>query len=164
VGIRETLNRKPSVAISATALVALAAIGFCIWYVLPSARQANLAHEYFTDDDGATWFTASNTDIPPFDHNGRLAVIAKVFRCRNGTAFVGYLAKFSPEAKKRMIQARASGHMQLGTSVEKQTGPDMLVKKPSGKEWVDVRSPQAAAVMKITCPDGGSDYEQLPPP
>ena len=39
---------------------------------------------FYTTDDGATLFTDGADRLPPFDHDGKAAVMAAVFSCDNG--------------------------------------------------------------------------------
>jgi hypothetical protein len=165
MGIRETLNENPKLVTRATVFIIAVAVIFAFWHVLPAGRQGNIPHEFFSDDDGATWFIDSSARLAPFDHDGRQAVLAKVFRCRSGTEFVGYLEKFTDDAKKQIVADRTTGHMKPGIAAMEQgiSAGDILIKKPHGGKWVSSRSPQAIEVETIECPDGGSDFQPVLP-
>ena len=64
-----------------------------------------VAKAFFSDDDGQTYFTDAADKIPPFDHKGKQAVTAYVFRCNGGKPFVGYLEMYDPQTKKVMEDA-----------------------------------------------------------
>ncbi len=161
MGIRETLNENPAIVLRSTMVVTVIALIFIVWYVFPTRQRAIVPREFFTDDDGETWFPDNSSLIAPFDHNGKQAVLAKVFRCHNGQKFVGYLEKFSDAAKARILEARTTGHMKAGAGAVEQgiDGGDVLVKKPHAPQWVSSRDPKAIEVETFQCPDGRTDYE-----
>ncbi len=165
MGIRETLNENPALVTRATIAIISMAVIFVIWEAWPTGQRVNVPREFFSDDDGATWFADSSARLAPFDHDGKEAVLAKVFRCHNGTRFVGYLEKFSEEAKKRIVEARSTGHMKAGVGAIEQGVPnaDILVKPPHGGKWVPTQTPEAIKVQSFTCPDGSTDYEPVLP-
>ena len=93
---------------SAVILMALGLIYFEM-FGGPHHNQRLENSEFFSDDDGATWFIDDNTRIPPFDHGGKPAYRAEVFECGTGKPFVAYLEKFT-DAKKQQIQAELADH------------------------------------------------------
>jgi len=93
--------------------------------------EANRPKNYFTDDDGVTFFAAPADTIAPFQHSGREAVAAQVFRCGEyGEPFVGYLEKLDLQKGAR------------------------LVKRPHESIWVSDESRAAAGITTIKCRDG----------
>lgn len=165
MGIRQSLNESRPLALLATALILSASLVLIFWYwhVAPAASFAN--RQFFTDDDGATWFIDDGTRIAPFDHNGKQAVIARVFKCKDGTMFVGYLEKFSDDAKARIESARQQGPSAHGGAYAMPAGQfnGLMLKKPRGAEWVRDIDPEAKAVKQFSCPDGSKDFEPVIP-
>jgi len=103
ISIRETLQR-PGIGAALAAVLFIAAIviaGFTFW---PFGHKLNYSERFYSDDDGQTYFKDSVYKLAPFDHDGRIANIAIV--CTDGTRnFVGYLERFTPEAKKQLEHA-----------------------------------------------------------
>ncbi len=165
MGIRETLNNNPKLVIRGTIVIIILALGYVVWYALPTPMKVEGPQEFYTDDDGVTWFADSSSKLAPFEHNSREAVLAKVYRCQNGTVFVGYMEKFSDSAKKRIADARSSGGMGAGNSSTAQNADmvDLLVKKPHDKTWVSARDPRAAEIETVRGPDGSNNCEPYLP-
>jgi hypothetical protein len=159
--IRQSMNENKPAAIVLTVLAIVAAVVLGIWYSGPRRPVDFTTREFFSDDDGTTWFVDDGTKLAPFDHNGKQAVLAKVFQCGNGKMFVGYLEKLSDDTRQKIEAARAAGPVRSGPARADRTGFNgILLKKPGAKEWIKSTDPAAADVEKVTCPDGGT--EQTP--
>lgn len=158
MGIRETINQKPQVAIgAAVALLALAA--GAVAYQLSggaSADGARTRRVFVSVDDGKTFVTHPSNDIPPFTLDGREAVLARVYEC-DGKRFVGYLQKFSPAGKKALEQLQAErGPASVNAAAPSGISDgDYLYKKPGAGDWVTPTDPRAGAVFRVSCPGGG---------
>lgn len=150
-GVREWLNKHPGLATGLTAAVAVIAITAIVVQVLASRKRypEGLPSAYFTVDDGQTYFVAGMENIPPFQHEGKEAVRAYVFKCGGGKPFVGYLERYNPEAHKAMVENRATPQHQIA-------GRDL--KRPGANNpWVSTKDKKASiAVADVRCPDGGS--------
>lgn len=162
MGIRETLNKNPAITTGVTAGIVVIAIGIIIWQLWggsgPSYTGSGVAKQYFSDDDGATYFADDSTKIPPFDHNGKQAVRALVFQCGSGQPFVGMLQRYTKEAKAKLEKAQSGkGAGEMVMEDIEITG--LEVKKPKTGEtgWVKQTDPKAGAVNRVTCPDGKVD-------
>src|SRR5271165_3819230 len=98
--VREYVNEHPLVS-GGMALLGTMLIFFLIWR---GATQSNdvtraLTQAWYTDDDGKTWYSGDKSRNPPFDHNGKTAVRAFVFKCdADNREFVGYLERYTPQA------------------------------------------------------------------
>jgi hypothetical protein len=159
-GISE--NRKLGTALGLIlVLIACAAITYQFW----PAKKAKLAMAYFSDDDGATWFTDSLDHVPPFDHNGKEAVRAGIFTYDDGSKkFCAFLEKFTPEAKKQLESAiaDAAARGQGPETVTLQREPSfvdsgMMMKVPGGQNlWVRSSDPNAKKIMAVQSPDGSA--------
>lgn len=161
MGVREALNRNPKImGIAGTVAVAVA-----IWVVYRTVTDQGLkvkqpTQYYFTTDDGKTLFAAPKTSVPPFEKDGKQAVLAHVFTCDKGkTQFVAYLVKYKDEFAKRAA-AEAANAEQAGKAKANDGGAlasaaaafSMLVKKPGDPEWVPFTSPKGSSVTGIWCP------------
>jgi hypothetical protein len=162
---RQKRRRKKARAVfKITAALIFLAAAATVWYTHPIQHSLAGTREFFSDDDGTTWFEDDGTKVAPFDHNGKQAVLAKVFECKTGKPFVGYLMKFSDEARTDIIEAQTT-HRAAG-GVVSSTGPSiisLLVKKPHDAKWIADSDPKAKVVKTITCPDGSTDVTPVRP-
>lgn len=97
--VREKLSEGKLGLVAGISLIAVAAV-IIVYYCWPAPR-ANALYLYYSDDDGASYFKDSVYKFPPFDHDGRQAVEARVLLDR-GSKFVGYMIRYTPEAQKRL--------------------------------------------------------------
>lgn len=143
MGIRETINRNS--AISTTAVVCMIVVGVVtIGLELRGNNGKPPSKNYFTSDDGQTWFSDSSSKLPPFDHGGVVAVRCYVFEGKSGK-FVGLLEKYSDDTLKQL----AGG--------AKFTSIPVLVKKPGEKNWQNIGADQEARILtQISGPDGSA--------
>ena len=148
MSVRQWANNHPK----ATGSVAGACVLVCVAVLLAQAfggRRAinvNVPDDYFTVDDGKTFFAASCSNIPPFNYQGKTAVRANVFDC-NGVKFVGYMDRYTPQAQ----QVMGPGKPTPGWVDTK--GREL--KKPSDANWIsatDAKSLQR--VITVTTPPG----------
>ena len=101
---------------------------------------------FYSDDDGKTWFADMPDKIPPFDHNGKPAYEVEVYRSGEGTPFVAYMTSWEPE-DKAAIEAAAPKDRR---DVQATLASKQLVKKPGERSWV-----------KLT-PGTAKQYQRLP--
>lgn len=155
MGIRETLNQNPIVV--GAGVVVILVIAALIIFSSGSDRPAEV-DAYYTTDDGATWFAYEAEEMPPVNYNGKQAVRAYLFRCADGKEFVGYLERYSDEAKATLDGARKMGQQGQRPDLQKVQSAAMtgrMVKRPSDKQWAtgaDMRG--VMKVQQVTCPDG----------
>ena len=121
MGIRETLNQNRGITIGAVSGVIVLTLVYIVYSLRGESgggASAGTAKAFFSDDDGQSYFADGADKIPPFDHNGKPAVTAHVFRCNGGKPFVGYLERYTPEGKKRREsrQANKSPHLTAAAS------------------------------------------------
>jgi hypothetical protein len=162
--IRQSLNENKPLAVTITALMVVSAVVFILWYTRSSQSNSFATREFFSDDDGTTWFVDDGTKLVPFDHNGKQAVLAKVFQSKDGQMFVGYLEKLSDDVKQRVEATRAQEPGHSGMTKADPTGFNgMMLKKPHAGDWVKSNDPAARDITKVTCPDGSSDCVPVPP-
>jgi hypothetical protein len=163
VGLREKMNDNPMIATYATGAVIVLALILIIWQIMggnrPSASSASNAgpgQAFFTTDDGATWFADEVTNLPPYTKDGKQAYQVIFFTCDGGkTTFVGYLQRYTPEAKKDIAVALKHG-VPPGVGL----GPNATEIKAPGtgdapKSWLKFADPRSAKLRAVTCPGGG---------
>jgi hypothetical protein len=157
VGIRETLNRNPGITTGVTAGIIVIALIIIGWQLTSSGGPKIPSEAYYTIDDGATWFADDIQKIPPFDKDGKPAYRAHVFKCSDGKEFVSHLERYTPEAKKKLEEARAKGDQADPAVYEEVTITGIEVKKPGTGDtgWVKQSDyEKAAKIASPVCPDG----------
>lgn len=124
--IRAFVNKR-RILVAPVAVVAVVVVAATAWSGRRTSLSGPITRGFFSDDDGTTYFADDVYKAFPFDHDGKQAYRAYVFRCGSTGPFVGYLG-------------RDAG---------------MEVKKPGGMKWVPVSSPEGTAISNVKCPDGG---------
>ena len=157
--IRTALNERPVIGFSVGLLILILA-GAAIWSYLRGGQGSAIGKAFYSDDDGKTWFIDNDQLIPPFDHHGKQAYGAAVYRCGMGRPFVGYLEKYSDQQRALVEQSRDNAGSHDSADRTATVPPSkMYVKNPGGKDWVAGGSEQdLKAYTKVTtiiCPDAG---------
>lgn len=163
MGVFETLE-KNSLALKVTVmlLVVICAGVVYSWTRGPRLPDASLAHkEFYSDDDGKSWFLDDVAKDAPFDHGGKPAYRALVFRCGGGRPFVAFLAKFSDQQK---AQAQADlRHSPPGTESRMLGTPMRDLKKPGASTWETNNSRTETGYPEVKCPDGNGTPTMVHP-
>jgi hypothetical protein len=150
MGAREWVNNHPKVAIGVGVAIVVLAISLIVTQVLAGRHRypSGPPTDYFTADDGKTFFAAGEDNIPPFDYGGQQAVRAHVFQCGSQT-FVGYMERFIPKFHDYVVAHGITPEaLRFGREI----------KKPGEAQWHAVTD--VATEVKLTtvvCPNGGSD-------
>jgi hypothetical protein len=168
VTIRERVNEKPALAGVAVAFVALTAVLLALKFSGSTPRAAGgsaTAKQFFSTDDGETWFVDEASKIPPFDRDGKPAYRARVFKCEHGQEFVSHLERYGEDARKRLSDMMAKGAKEQGGMAVEQFGfaHELEVKKPKDRRWVKMGGDTAAEYQKATqpkCPHGSTTGAQ----
>jgi hypothetical protein len=149
------MNNHPMVMASGL-IVIIAGIGVITWLRIQEFSPSK-PNGYYTIDDGANYFSDDPERVTPFDHKGKQAVRAHVFRGPDGKKFVGYLERVTPEAAaviKRVRNRKPSDPpptpMDMGVAM---SGREF--KKPGTKEWVPAnKGAEVSKITNVTTPDG----------
>lgn len=153
MGLRETLNEKPGIALGAAGGVIVLALFFIIRSFMgdgPSTGgSGNVAKAWFTVDDGKTWFSDDEKNIPPYDKDGKQAVRAYIFVKEGGKPYCGYLERYTPDGKKRREEMLKNPEKVDIVVAETTMFTDREVKKPGEKDWVKQNTPKAAEVTNV---------------
>jgi hypothetical protein len=161
LGIRETLNENRKLTIGVVSALIVLALTFVVISLVGGGSGVVDAPEpvkmYYTDDDGATTFVDDATKLVPFERNGKPAVRARVFTCDGGkTKFVGYLERYSPEAKAALDKVK--GTRQEAAMLDNiQTGGMEVKKAGPGNRWTRQMTPEARPILNVRCPDGKTE-------
>jgi hypothetical protein len=139
MSIRETIQRHQSAAV-VTSLLVLVTISGIAYFSLRKPPGSAEVGQSFTTDDGATYFVDASDPIPPFDHNGKLAVMAHVARQDSGSALkVIYLERFTPDAKTAAEKIRAKAQVSADELRQLTTGHEY--KAPGDSQWRTFQNP-----------------------
>jgi len=153
MGVRQAINNHPLVG-SIVFVICAAIAGVWMWHSVAGPRLDDKFNGYYSDDDGKSFFADAFPKSVPFDHNGRQAYRARVYRCGGGQPFVAWLESFPDD---------------VNASFDSQTDPQarfvffetvsgrVLVKRPGDVAWV---SPPGGNGQPTTRP-GGSGYQSI---
>jgi hypothetical protein len=125
----------------------------------PSAADgADPRLAWFTVDDGKTWFADDVSNLPPFEHNGKQAVMCFVYKTPAGEPFAGYLMRYTPEGKRmREKQLHGSGTL---TAEEVENRLRMMeVKRPGEAGWTRIDDSRAEKIQDVRAPAGSGPVE-----
>ena len=149
--VREWLHKNKHVSTIAACGVILIGIGATAYQLLPE-RPSTQA--WYTTDDGKTWFKDSNRKVPPFEYDGKEAVLAHVREC-DGKPFVGYMERYKPEGAKKMREYRAQEDdgQEPNEGLASSAGYQLEYKKPGDAKWTS-EVEKAQLMMLVDCPDG----------
>lgn len=141
VALRETLAKYQTPILVAAGVVIVVCVGLSIREILGSKGSGTAFPNqgFYSDDDGVTWFTDDSSLIPPYDHNGKMAVRALVYECPGGVKFVGVLEKYS-DAEKKKIEAERAKPEPNASALSDLMDNGMLAKVPGKGNYVPVGS------------------------
>ncbi|MGF1635137.1 MAG: hypothetical protein ACFCVE_14895 [Phycisphaerae bacterium] len=157
MSIREAMNRHTGLTKAAAFFLIAVAVVAAVDNFSPAGEQArNSDTAYFSDDNGATYFEADASSPSGFDHDGRPAYRAYVFKAEDGEPFVGYLERLTPEAEAK-LQALTEEERADPRKINGITQGNQQIRAPGDERWLDRTDPAARRVLKITAPDGTSE-------
>jgi hypothetical protein len=179
MGIREKMEEKKGLAVGGAIVLIALAVATIAWQLMSINRDTrnSVPNDFFTVDDGQTFFTAKASNLPPFEYQGKQAVRAAVYEC-DGKRFVAYMERFTPEARKAVMgaevgpdptklqpkpgqspeaAARAATARGNPAAFRDATMNGRELKRPGDKEWVRSTNRQKVAEIQnhIACPAGG---------
>jgi len=162
MGIREWLNQHKSVGIG-LGVVVLAGAGAAIFVQARDLRSSPaFGLNYYTNDDGKTFFVDAPTRLTPFDKDGKPAYRAHVFEC-GGQRVVGYLSRYSESAMAALLQAKEyAARGQTPPNVQDLQYIDttgIQMKKVGTDKWLPQSDPRAAKIRLHRCLDGSTPTE-----
>jgi len=139
---------------------------YSIWNTRPEPPLAGpISRVYCSDNDGKSYFVEDVAKPFPFDHNGKPAYRAYVYRCGSSQPFVGLLGRQvesdSPSTQPESMQPEPAppASSQSADSRSSVTGrfPLIEVRKPGTSEWVLLNSPEYQKLVASLCPDGSPE-------
>ena len=163
---RAFLNRRPAVTVGVVAVLTALAVAFIVYQLRPESEGPPVRlKDFYTVDDGETWFADDVNKVTPFDHGGKPAVLIRLFTCDGGkTRFVGYLEKL-PDGAVDAYRSRmhvSAGDVPEADEVAQVVGS--LVKRKGDAQWVPSSDGERFGQIKgVRCPDGKGDLEVVRP-
>jgi len=104
MGVREDLNNNKKLGIGVG--IAIVAVGIVALAIQMGGGRTDAVvaavNAFYTDDGGASFFRDDVCRISPFDHNGKQAYRADVFRGADGRQFVGLIYRHTDSGRKEM--------------------------------------------------------------
>jgi hypothetical protein len=163
MSVRDLINKHQKTTLIIVPFLILAAISF-IYYsnARPNPAGRRVTTNYFSDDDGQTFFSSAADQIPPFDHDGKPAVRAYVFKDDGGQPFIGYLEKYSDDTKQKLA-ALMNDPANNAQAIADLMTSSALVKKPGDSAWQKRFSDAGAAVTQVPASRDGSAVVALAP-
>ncbi|HWB55210.1 MAG TPA: hypothetical protein VG722_13495 [Tepidisphaeraceae bacterium] len=150
MGIRETINQYSKASTIVVACVICAGVAG-IAFELTGNNGKPPSKNYYTTDDGKTWFVDSSAKLPPFDHGGLQAVRCYVFKGKDGE-FAGLLEKYGGDVQKELSQQnKPTGNLPV------------LVKKPGETTWTSVGPDEEAMMLMHIAGPTNSGISQVMP-
>ena len=154
MGVRETLNENRAVKITVISVIVLV---FAVWLFQSTVGQrSSTPKAFFTVDDGATWFADDITKMPPFDHNGKQAVMCFVYKTGpNGKPWVSHLQRYTAEGiKMRTQQMNEKNFNPMGFEAMQRNTVEVKEAKTGDKGWVSISDPAAMKIQELKSPEG----------
>jgi hypothetical protein len=160
MGVMDKLNENPKLGFGFGAAIIIIAIGVLAFQLTGRGNGIEVpTNAFYTDDGGKTFFKDDIDKIAPFDHNGKQALRADVFKCADGHEFVGLVYRFTDMGRREMEKfikdspEDPEGALRVG--IERR---QMQVKKPSGndKTWTSTNDESYIDGLRATmkCPNG----------
>lgn len=155
MGLRDNINKNPAIGFAIAALGLVLAVALIIWTLSGSSDPVAPNQEYYTVDDGQTWFAAPKNSYAPFEHEGKTAVRAAVFEC-DGEQFVGYLERYKAEFHEQLVAATADGGTPSQGLVQAAAISGLEIKKPGEDAWFGKENgDEFGRIQTVRCPEGG---------
>jgi hypothetical protein len=153
VALRETLAKYQTPIVIAAGVAIVVCVAFSIYEIMGSSHSHLTvpAQTYYSDDDGLTYFMDDLTQVPPYNHNGKMAVQAIVFQCPGGAPFVAILEKFT-DAEKKKIDAEMAKPTPNIVTITELRGAGQLGKVVKNGTWQPLNDIPAKAFLPL-CDD-----------
>jgi len=167
--LRPTFTEKPARALAAAGgLLLIGVVAILLQMRGGGGASAARARQFFTVDDGKTWFADDASKLPPFDKEGKQAVRAYVYRSGKGKEFVNHLERFTPDARQAIESANlnqtAKGSPKNLAAIQGAYTAGRELKRPGDAKWVTAANfRDAARITSINSPDGAADADPVDP-
>jgi hypothetical protein len=175
MSVRESIDRHRPIAVGAAVAVIAAAVFLIVRNSISSSSMSLMSgtRDFYSVDDGQTWFVDKAEQVPPYDHDGKTAYRARVFSVNGGKPFCAYLERYAETARKRLAAAERGDRQAAGLAEgrpisslmsELANGGGLEIKKPgAGNPWVRRDDAQLAGpIIDVKGPDGAPASPVLP--
>ena len=162
--VRPLLNRHPAATVAVVLVFTALAVASIVLQMRPSGELSVLPRkEFYTADDGETWFVDEVDKITPFDHGGRPAVLLHLYTCDGGkTQFVGYLERLPDGAADQYRSRTRLPATAVPESDDVAALVGSLVKRKGDAEWVSSGDKERyQQIVSVRCPDGSNNAVRL---
>jgi hypothetical protein len=166
MSVRAILNRHPVLTVGVVLLLTALAVASIVYQLRPTSEVSLIPlKDFYSVDDGETWFADDVNKITPFDHGGKPAVQVHLFTCDGGkTRFVGYLEKLPDGALEAYRSRMHVSAADVPESDEVAEVVGSLVKRKGEAEWVPSSDSERFGQIKLVrCPDGRGELEAVRP-
>lgn len=164
MGIRDRLNESPRLVTALTVVIVILAIGLGYWF-WPRTTQIKASNGlFYTVDDGGSYFVDGFDKVPPFDHNGKPAVRAHVFKSdKKNDPYVVWMERYTPRGqeilKKFYSDAKNKG---IRPPYSAELEAEREIRKVGETKWIRVRE-NPKEIERIQNVEGAdSPYEITP--
>jgi hypothetical protein len=160
--IESIRNRKGLSTWLAAGMIVLAGL-IMIWNTR-SNIPSDATKAFYTVDDGDTYFIDDLNKAYPFDHDGKQAYRAYVFKSKSsGKKFVAFIERMNDIGRARMEELLTQPREKAKTQIAHLLANCTEVKRPHGTEWAAVNTPAYGMIMNPTGPDGSKDVQCITP-
>jgi hypothetical protein len=161
MGLREKLRKNPYPILIGLFILVCVVVILTEFTGQHRPTAAFLGKGFYSDDDGATWFIDDVSKGSPFDHNGKPAYRALVYRCGGGKPFVAFLAKYSDRQKAQMDAEAAQAPAGTPSRVIGEAMKDL--KTPGVPKWWTNTTATLTGYPRVVCPDASASPQAVVP-
>ena len=163
MSVIESLQNKKGLSVGlSVGMIVLA--GLIMAWNMRSNVPGDEMKAFYSVDDGDTYFVDDLNKAYPFDHDGKQAYRAYVFKCnQSGKKFVGFIERLNDSGRSRMAELVTQPHENAETQIAQLFATSTEVKKPHDTEWAPVNSAAYGIIVNPSCPDGGNDVQCINP-
>jgi hypothetical protein len=158
MGARESLAGRFGPGIGALILLVGIALIALQYVGGGNAAAAPARTVFYTDDNGKTFFK-DNFKAAPFDHNGKQAYRADVFKSPDGKEFVGLIYRCTDAGRKEMESYIAKGVKDSDGSIRRaieQRGMQVKLVTADDKGWALADDVTVERLQTMVRPPSGS--------
>lgn len=157
MSFRELINKHPKVTAAAIIIIAGASVGFTLKANGGGSETGIATRAYYTVDDGASYFEDEVDKVTPFEHQGKQAYRARLFRYGKGKPFVGYVERLTPDGVKKMEELESKPTPDVADQKAVIAGQCSEIRKPKDSQWIKANSPASSGVTAFQPPPGVVD-------
>jgi hypothetical protein len=165
MGVREKLNKTPSIAIAFAAVAFVIAL-VVLWRIVPrkGGPESGIGgpriptRAFYTNDNGATYFEDDFNKIVPFDKDGKPAYMAWVYKCDDGEPFVGVIGRHTAMGKELIEEELAKPEQERAKTIyydKSRNYMEIKKVKADDRSWILNDELGDKLRKEVECPSGG---------